>query len=197
MLVAAHLTVGAAVASTVPNPLLGGFLAFALSYIIDCIPHAELTKNFKPRKKIILTITDFILSTALLIIFARFIPEFINAKHLSDPTLYTFQISNLDVIIPCIAAILPNILIIPKRFFNKEIPALKWNTWLKQHLHFFDNGLWGKLVHPALIWVLILYIFRLLPNSENGLFGMIMILMLIVVSVLALLETFTENTKAK
>jgi hypothetical protein len=50
MILSAHILTAAAIASKVPNPILGIFLAFLSHYLLDAIPHKEYSvKNIFER----------------------------------------------------------------------------------------------------------------------------------------------------
>ena len=211
MLLAAHVTVGAAVGTAVGHPILAVILSFISHYLLDCVPHWHLNMSQKSIYPKLLLISDFILTIIITVIAVKYLPDFINSKHAQElidhkaeidglvydvaSSPYPVMISYWTIIACCIASVLPGILMIPKIFFKKEFSLLKWNQNLKNILHNSDQRFMGKVVQVATIIVFGLYSFRLLPNSESPLFTQIILLMLVIVAILSLLETFSSSDK--
>jgi hypothetical protein len=192
----AHIAVGAAIGSATGNTTIAVILAFFSYYLVNSIPHWHPNIHLKSQRGRIIAIADFVLSVGLLIVFAKYIPSYINDKNSTVPAFYNFTVSNVHILISCIAAVLPNILRVPE-MFDIHVEKLDWHKKLLDKITYSDRGFLGKLVQPAIVLVFTLYSFRLLPNSETNTFFEILLLMLFVVTVLAILEVFSENPKKK
>jgi hypothetical protein len=205
MLFLSHVAVGAAIGSAVNNPVLAILLSIVSHYFLDCVPHTD--QLFTKNKKLIY-IADFVLTIISTILFSVFIPQFINSNHEININAYPFALPTLTIPVLnytfspiifacCLFSILPGLLVIIEKFSKKEIKFLSWNTKLKNIMHNIDNGIMGKVVQFSTFMVFTLYAFRQLPNSESNMFLQIILLMLFIVAILAMLETFSEEYKNK
>ncbi|MEI7603982.1 MAG: hypothetical protein WCJ19_03110 [bacterium] len=190
MLLAAHISVSAAICSVVSNPYLAVALSFISYYLLNCIPH--WIPQFKSKKnKIIYIASDYLLAAGTLALLLLFLPNYIN----NNNSLYSFNLSIYTLIAASIVSVLPDFISMIYKLSKKSIKFLDWNEYARKFAMPSDRKVLGKLIHIATIFVFAMYAFRQLPNSESSLFVQIIILMLFVVGVLAILETFSSDTK--
>lgn len=121
MLETPHVAVGAAIASKIPNPLISIPLAFASHFILDKVPHwnphtyTETEKYGRPKNtSIAIAFIDILIALTLGL--------FIAYQNISD-----FP-QALNIILCCLASVLPDVLKYPYFLFSKMRKGLtkKW-----------------------------------------------------------------------
>ena len=139
----AHLILGAAIASKMPNPILASILAVGSHIILDIVPHWDTGTNWRKRsvkKTVLYTGIDLGLGTAIgLVLFAK-----------TTPLPYLLFIMFLST--------LPDWLEAPY-FFGFKIPPFSSIYKIQHILHKKKQLPWGLITQLAFLAVLLFILF--------------------------------------
>ena len=194
MFLTSFITVGAAISTAISQPVIAIVVSFFANYIVSCIPHWDyrLSRHAKYFRA-----ADFLLAIISIVLFTVYLSQYMTNNYMTT-TLGTvtgnyFELNWYVVLACCIAAILPDLLSMLNNLFHKKISWLKWNTHAKNIFYISDKKFTGKIIHLAIPIVFTLYSFRILPNSDSETFLSIILIMLFVVALLAILESFSKE----
>lgn len=195
MFLVVYISLAAAIASTVANPIIGVILSLLAYFLLNFIPHWSYQSSHGTAK-IIFTVFDYVSAAIAIFLFAKYLPEFINSNHFSTSVdtraFYPFELTILSVILCTVSSILPE-LVLRIRFIFKNFPkTLECLNFYRENMINYDAKIMGRVIQPAAVLVFSLYSFRLLPNSESGLFLTIICLMFAIVAILAVMEVFAD-----
>jgi len=144
----AHLIMGAAIASRVPNPYLASIFALTSHLLLDIVPHWDTGTNWRNRsmkKTILYTAVDLGLGIAMSVV------------------LFGNQVSLPYMLFIMFMSTLPDWLEGPY-FFGFKIPPFSSIYRLQHIFHKKKNLPWGLITQIAFVAVLLFSIYLLSPH---------------------------------
>lgn len=150
MTATAHALIGASIAATIANPVIGIPLAFASHFLADLVPHWDIGTNHREksllRSRIEATL-DVLLGFALaFLIFSKFVSP-----------LYLFVI--------IIASQLPDWLGTPYWLFNLKFPPFSWAYYVGHKIQSRMQLPWGLVTQIAIVGIIVALSLSLTPQG--------------------------------
>lgn len=149
-----HALVGAAIASQVPNPLVGLPLALASHFVFDKLPHWDpMTDKNKTKRQIIeQTVLDVLVGFLLVAVI------FVGVLHITNP-IYIF--------LAAFTAQLPDWMEAPYALFRMKIPLIYDNYRVQKWVHDigFDARMkapWGVVTQAVVVLIFLCWAFRVI-----------------------------------
>ncbi|MDO8486832.1 MAG: hypothetical protein Q7S45_00850 [Candidatus Curtissbacteria bacterium] len=140
MTATAHALIGASIAATFTNPIIGIPLAFVSHFLADIVPHWDVGTNHRQKSVFRLRIEatfDVLLGFALsFLLFAKFV----------EPT-YLF--------VMIIAAQLPDWLGTPYWLFNLKFPPFSWAYYIGHKIQSRMQLPWGLVTQIAIVGLIV------------------------------------------
>lgn len=157
MTATAHALIGASIATSVTNPILGIPLAIASHFLADLIPHWDAGTNHRQKTMTrikIEAVFDVLLGFGLSYIIFR---NFVDTKY-----LFTM----------IIAAQLPDWLEAPSWMFGFKVPPFSWMDWLGHKIQARMQLPWGLVTQVVVILIMMLLTIKFegLRSSLAGFF---------------------------
>jgi hypothetical protein len=156
MLETPHVAVGAAIAASIPNPLIAIPLAFASHFVLELVPHWNPHLNTEMRKHGKLTrATRSII--ALDVTASLFVGGVISYWALPDTA------HALTILSACFAAALPDVLEAPYFLFGIKNKFLSWWLTLKKSIQNDAGVVFGLATQFVTILAAFYWVFTLNP----------------------------------
>ncbi len=144
MTATAHALIGASLAATIANPLVGIPTAIASHFVADVIPHWDAGTNHRSKSAIRLKVEavfDVLLGFALVILLFR-------TQTFQNP-LYMFSM--------VIAAQLPDWLAAPDYMFNLKVPPFSWMQKIGHETNTRMQLPWGLVTQVVTVGLLVYF----------------------------------------
>ena len=136
MTATAHALIGASIAASISNPLLGIPLAIASHFLLDFIPHWDAGTNHRKKSQVRL------MAEATLDVLLGFALVFLIFRNLVDMR-YLFTM--------VIAAQLPDWLEAPSFMFGIKVPPFSWMDWLGHKIQSRVQLPWGLITQIVVV----------------------------------------------
>lgn len=151
MTATSHALIGASLATTIANPVIGIPLAIASHFAADLVPHWDAGTNHRQKSALRLKIEatlDVLLGFALVLILFR-------TQALANP-VYMFSM--------VIAAQLPDWLAAPDSMFNLKVPPFSWMYKIGHETQTRMQLPWGLVTQVVIVGTIVIFA---LSNSNQ------------------------------